>query len=103
MFDIIEDLSWDSEFFGFPIGQFKTHQLNEDQLQQALAWAQENRLRCLYFQAHPDDATTVSLIEKQGFHLVDVRLILMYKLQEQGETPENDKIWITPPNEADKK
>ncbi len=102
MSDIIENLTWDSEFFGFPIGQFETHQLkDEDQLRLALTWARDRGLRCLYFQAHPDDGATVTLVEKHGFHLVDVRLVLARALPARLEAPDTDKIRITPPKEAE--
>jgi GNAT superfamily N-acetyltransferase len=76
MDDLLIPLAWDSDFFGFPIGRATVTQLNEACVTALLAAAQAAHLRCLYFEAVADDPLTVTLAERHGFHLVDVRVTL---------------------------
>ena len=45
-------------------------------------WCECNRIDCLYFLADATDPITVSLAEKNGFHLVDVRITLERQLRD---------------------
>jgi ribosomal protein S18 acetylase RimI-like enzyme len=76
MSELLELLTWDTEFFGFKIGRVLPFRLDTSSLEAITRLAEQEQFRCLYFQADPDDAGTVSLAEKEGFHLVDVRIVL---------------------------
>ncbi len=76
MSELIEVLLWDSEFFGLSIGRVRLVRLNEESIAVLLAEAQQHSLRCLYFEANPDDPETVAVAEKYQFSLVDVRVVL---------------------------
>lgn len=76
MSDLIQYLNWDTEFFGFKIGRITLDQLNVKQMRAIVQLAQQEQYRCLYFQADPNDPTTVTSVEEKGFHLVDVRVVL---------------------------
>jgi GNAT superfamily N-acetyltransferase len=79
----IEKLPWDTEFFSVPIGRITSARLNNDIVSAILQDANEEGLRCLYFEADPNDLETVLTAECNGFHLVDVRVVLEYSLEYQ--------------------
>ena len=76
MSELLQLLTWDTSFFGFKIGRVLPSQLDATSLAAVIELAKRERYQCLYFQADPDDAETVSLAEGAGFHLVDVRIVL---------------------------
>ncbi|MFN8458351.1 MAG: GNAT family N-acetyltransferase [Anaerolineae bacterium] len=45
--------------------------------------AQQFGLRCIYFEANPDDPLTVTTVEKHGFSLVDVRVVLEHPFDQR--------------------
>ena len=73
---LLQSLPWDTEFFGFKIGRVLPSRLDKTSLETIVGLAKQEQFRCLYFQAEPNDAETVALAEKGGFHLVDVRIVL---------------------------
>lgn len=73
-------LAWDSDFFGFRIGRLHGHQLTADSARAALAWAESERLRCLYFSAAPEDPVTLEQAHAGGFKFVDLRVELSLPL-----------------------
>ena len=75
---LVESLPWDTDFFSVPIGRISAAELDDETVQVALSEARQNGLRCLYFEADPNDLTTVTAVEKNNFHLVDVRVVLEY-------------------------
>lgn len=74
----IENLVWDTEFFSVAIGRIKTSLLDDETVVAVLDDAREGGLRCLYFEADPNDRNTILTAENNGFHLVDIRIILEY-------------------------
>lgn len=82
-----DHLPWDSEFFGIPIARLKTSRLDEALTPQLCQSAREEGLKCLYFEADPDDAVTIASAEQNRFHLVDVRIVLEHRFKEQPEVP----------------
>lgn len=76
MSQLFELLPWDSEFFDLSIGRILETKLDEKSINTLLTEAKTEGVRCLYFEADPNDAKTVAQAEKNGFHLVDVRVIL---------------------------
>lgn len=89
---ICRRLDWDSEFFGCNIARLTVGRLTEDTAAHVRAWCKRNRVDCLYFLADSTDLTTVSLAEKHGFHLADIRLTL--------ERPLKDSAPISPMTSA---
>jgi dTDP-4-amino-4,6-dideoxy-D-galactose acyltransferase len=74
--ELLQTLPWDTEFFGLKIGRVLRSRLDVGSLEAIGILAKQGGFRCLYFQAEPDDAETVSVAEEGGFHLVDVRIVL---------------------------
>lgn len=76
MNELFEELPWDSQFFGLPIGRITLSELDEESVTVVLERARACGLRCLYFEAQPNDQVTVTTAQQQGFDLVDVRVVL---------------------------
>lgn len=83
MSELLEVLPWDSEFFGLPVGRILSNRLNQESVTSLLGAAQQSGLRCLYFEANPDDPLTVTTVEKHGFSLVDVRVVLEHPFDQR--------------------
>lgn len=69
-------LGWDSAFFGRRIARATVGRLAEETLRQIRTWCELHEIECLYFLADSTDPVTVSLAERAGFHLVDIRVTL---------------------------
>lgn len=69
-------LPWDTYFFGFRIGRVNGHILTDEYYRLVEDWCKDQSIRCLYFLADSDDAVTVRVVEKAGFHFADVRVTL---------------------------
>jgi len=69
-------LSWDSGFWGFPVGKLEGALLEEGDVKNVLGWCQANEIRCLYFAADGSDAETLQWAYQAGFQFVDVRMDL---------------------------
>ncbi len=76
MTEICRRVPWDSEFFGFPIGQVQSNRLDAESAQAVEGWCRQNDIRCLYFLADANDPETVETAEQAGYHLADVRLVM---------------------------
>lgn len=72
--EVCERLDWDSTFFGVPIARIRASRLTESRAAGIDAWAEAERIRCLYLLADPNDMTTMRLAEARGYRLVDVRV-----------------------------
>jgi dTDP-4-amino-4,6-dideoxy-D-galactose acyltransferase len=71
---LVAFLPWDTEFFGIRTARLSAQRVSPEELEAALVWCREQAIRCLYFQADPDDPATIRLAETQGFQLVDIRV-----------------------------
>ena len=69
-------LSWDSDFWGFPVGKLGGALLREGEAGNVTGWCKANKIRCLYFAADGSDAETLQRAYQAGFKFVDVRVDL---------------------------
>jgi ribosomal protein S18 acetylase RimI-like enzyme len=76
MSELLQFLPWDTQFFGVKIGRVLPSRLDAATSESIIKLADQGDFQCLYFQADPDDDETVCIVEKGGFHLVDVRIVL---------------------------
>jgi dTDP-4-amino-4,6-dideoxy-D-galactose acyltransferase len=76
-------LEWDSGLFGRRIGRVELPALDAESAAAAVAWAERERVDCLYLLADAADAVTIGLAEANGFELKDLRVILA----RQGAAP----------------
>lgn len=101
----LEMLDWDSNFFSVPIGRITASFLDADAVTAVLADAREQGIRCLYFEADPNDLTTVLTVERNGFHLVDVRVVMEYPFKNRPAPsltyPISPELVITQARESD--
>ena len=51
-------LTWDSEFWGRPIGRVDDGPVTADRLRAVEAWAADNDIACLFYLAHSDDVSS---------------------------------------------
>jgi dTDP-4-amino-4,6-dideoxy-D-galactose acyltransferase len=84
-------LEWDSNFFGYRIARLQHSRLNQEALDETLAWCRREHIDCLYFLAE-SDPITVALAEAAHFHLVDVRVTL--ETHPQNAIPPGDRAPI---------
>ncbi len=68
-----EKLPWDSEFFGFPIGRV-ADRVESDALAEAVARADADGIRCLYYLVAAGDLGTLHGALSHGFKPYDVRV-----------------------------
>lgn len=101
----IEKIAWDTEFFSVPIGRINVSTLDDDVIAAVLEEARRDGLRCLYFEADPNDQSTVLAVERNTFHLVDVRVVLEYSFGSQPPSflkhPVPSELVITEAVESD--
>jgi len=83
MVEPVEQLAWDSDFFGLPIGRINLTRLEKESMIDLLVQAKKQGLACLYFEADPNDPTTISAVEKYEFQLVDVRVVLEHPFDDR--------------------
>ncbi len=93
-------LEWDSRFFGKTIAWVTGPRLDPALASQIDAWAQANRVDCLYFLAAVDDPQTARAAEDAGYHLTDIRVTLEHRLAGPF-TPPGQYPQIRPAHPAD--
>ena len=84
-------LEWDSNFFGYRIARLQHSRLNQEALDDALAWCRREHIDCLYFLAE-SDPMTIALAEAARFHLVEVRVTLEADPQNASRPAEGARI-----------
>ena len=89
---IIEVLDWDSEFFRRRIARIYPTKLTESILSYSLEKALNAQIDCLFFLCDLNDPTSILLVEKAGFHLVDVRVTLSCEVLSILSTYQDSKI-----------
>jgi dTDP-4-amino-4,6-dideoxy-D-galactose acyltransferase len=72
--ELAEVLPWDSEFWGFRIARATFHTLTRKRAQDVDGWCLDHAVRCLYFLARADDASTPRAAEAWGSRFVDIRM-----------------------------
>lgn len=71
-----EELTWDSEFWGFPVGRVTARRLDPAQARSVAARCDRDGFRCTFLLAAADDAATAQAAEAVGFVPVDTRVTL---------------------------
>jgi len=77
-------LAWDTAFFGFPIAPVRGSLLTPERCEQIDQQCRTANVRCLYFSATPEDATTLALAHEHGFRMVDVKMTLQRPVDESS-------------------
>lgn len=97
-----EELTWDSEFWGFQIGRVTSPRLHPAQARSVAARCDREGFRCTFLLAAADDAETARAAEGVGFVPVDTRITLRRPggLALLGPEP-GSPVAIRPAGEAD--
>ncbi len=94
-------LAWDSDFFDSRIGRLNADRLTDESLRIVLDWCATRAIQCLYFLADPNQPTSIGLAERNGFHLVDVRVTLERRIAAREPPRTEGEILVRPSNDAD--
>lgn len=92
MSEICRFLSWDTDFFGFRIGQVLGETMDESMIEPINRWCVQNSIDCLYFQAASDDYTTTQTASSGGFNLMDIRIEFVLPLKSFKRCDYRNKI-----------
>lgn len=76
---VCEYLAWDSEFFALRIGRVAAR-LDTETVHEVRTWRASHAVDCLYLLCDSTDGTATRTAERDGFHLVDVRVNLVHEL-----------------------
>lgn len=82
-------LEWDSQFFSRRIARINEERLNKTSVTEIFCWVSARQIDCLYFLCRADDDESVKLAEENGFHLVDIKYELNWRVQEERFTTAN--------------
>lgn len=80
IFNLIEVLEWDSNFFGFPVGYLSCRYLTENINYQIMRFSKNNRLKLIEYLCNCHDDRSVKIAEQNGFHFTDIRLTFSLQL-----------------------
>jgi glycosyltransferase involved in cell wall biosynthesis/ribosomal protein S18 acetylase RimI-like enzyme len=81
-----ELLTWDTEFWEFPVARVTKDRLSEDEASRVADWCDADAVRCAFLLAAADDDETAAAAEAVGFRPVDTRMTL----ERQGGPIEGD-------------
>lgn len=73
---LVEELAWDSAFFGFPIGRISAGRPSGAELSAAISECRSRGIKCAYLLCAADAVESITLAIRHGFRLVDVRVTL---------------------------
>jgi ribosomal protein S18 acetylase RimI-like enzyme len=73
---LCEYLPWDSDFFSLRIARVVPQSVHTEELKDIFSWCRAQSVDCLYFLVDMANDVTVRLMEDNGFHLVDIRVLL---------------------------
>ncbi|MFD2787458.1 GNAT family N-acetyltransferase [Hymenobacter rubripertinctus] len=76
----IQPLTWDSQFFGFPVGHLRGANVSEIQLRALIAEAREQGWRLLYWFVEPSDEASAASAQTLRIRLTDRKARFVKKL-----------------------
>lgn len=72
---LIEQLEWDSAFFGIPVGRVRS-EVGVDEIAAVIGEAEQRKLRCVYLLVPADNSRLVTVAEECGFRVREIRVEL---------------------------
>jgi len=78
----VKILDWDSKFFGVSVASIQRSTIDQKELLTVLKLCEKERVECLYFLTGFEDVSTIKILEKSGFFLVDVKMTLEINLKD---------------------
>ena len=73
---LVQELPWDSDFFGLPIGRVPLDRPSPTDVAEAIGAARRSGVACLYLTCAADEVVGVTAAVRGGFRVVDVRVTL---------------------------
>jgi dTDP-4-amino-4,6-dideoxy-D-galactose acyltransferase len=101
---LIQALEWDTSFFGVHIGRVIPKRLDSSDMPKIMEWCIEKGIECLYFLCAPDHDESVQLAETYQFHLVDIRVEMVWHAEDKRECEAKDDraSWVRDFRDEDK-
>ena len=90
----IQPLTWDSQFFGFPVGRLRGMSISETQLRDIITEAREQGWRLLYWFVEPDDETSAASARTLRIPLTDRKARFVKKVG-SGPYTVSPQVWPT--------
>ena len=72
--NIISKLSWDSNFFGYPIAYVSSRYLSDNIQNVINFFVKQNNIKLVQFLCNCHDNFSVKVAEKNGYHFTDIRI-----------------------------
>jgi dTDP-4-amino-4,6-dideoxy-D-galactose acyltransferase len=92
MSNILENLDWDSSFFGYPVAKIKAEQIPVEKLSALIKQAQVNAVKLIYLFTDPLDEVSVNSANLTGAKLVDRKIIFHKKIDGSDVSTLDDHI-----------
>ena len=84
---VVELLSWDTEFFGFPVAQIGQNRVDEHDMAETMAFCRAHKIRLVQFKCDAHHQPSVRLAERNGFHFADARVTFRRSLDGSERRP----------------
>ena len=88
----LEILTWDSDFFGYPVGKIIASGIKTDSLAELISQAKKKSARLIYLFTDPADIVSASAADRNGAKLVDKKITFHIKIAESVVTPGDEHI-----------
>jgi dTDP-4-amino-4,6-dideoxy-D-galactose acyltransferase len=96
-----ELLAWDTEHFGFRVGQVRERRPNAARLRDAVTRADSASIACLYLLVDGWDDEVHRLAQRHGFRFVDIRLTLAQSVSVDGPIGAGADLTVRAPQSDD--
>lgn len=92
MSNLLENLEWDSSFFGYPVAKIIAEQISVEKLTALTEQAKINGIRLLYIFTDPADEVSVNAANITGAKLVDRKITFYKKIDRSDDSTADDHI-----------
>jgi dTDP-4-amino-4,6-dideoxy-D-galactose acyltransferase len=84
---LVYQMTWDSNFFGFPIAFIGSRYLSENIQNFTDQFVIKNKIKLIEYLCNCHDDLSVHVAEKSGFHFTDIRITFVLNLQKHTVNP----------------
>jgi len=82
--DLIRNLDWDSDFFGFPIAYLSSHIITDSVMFRIDKYVKSNNIKLIEYLCNCHDYGSVLAAENHKFHFADIRLTFERSIQKHA-------------------
>ena len=83
--NVIYQMKWDSDFFGFPIAFVGSRYLSDNIQLLIENFVKKNKIKLVEYLCNCHDDLSVKVAEKNGYHFTDIRITFTLSLKNHGE------------------